>query len=97
MGDPILDRIKAWAFPAMITFLATIIYNDLQQIKTDIRTLMQHSSADDIRIQNLERQVFGKQANLPYKPVKDKSAPFILLLAECVLPKDVELEEEEYI
>jgi hypothetical protein len=58
MKDPI-GQIKAWLFPSIITVLAAIIWNDVKEIKTDVKALMAQSNIDKTRIDNIERQLYG--------------------------------------
>jgi hypothetical protein len=65
-----MDKIKVWAFPGMMSILAAIIWQDVQEIKSDTKALLAQSMIDKTRIDNLERQMFGKSsAGLEY-PVK---------------------------
>ena len=57
MKDPI-TQIKAWLFPSVITLLASIIWNDVQEIKADVKALMAQSNIDKTRIDNLERMIY---------------------------------------
>ena len=57
MKDPI-TQIKAWLFPSVITLLASIIWNDVQEIKADVKALMAQSNIDKTRIDNLERLIY---------------------------------------
>ena len=54
-----MDRIKVWAFPGMMSILAAIIWQDVQEIKNDTKALLAQSMIDKTRIDNLEREVFG--------------------------------------
>ena len=53
-----ITQIKAWLFPSVITLLAGIIWNDVQEIKADVKALMAQSNIDKTRIDNLERIIF---------------------------------------
>ena len=65
-----MDKIKVWAFPGMMSVLAAIIWQDVKEIKSDTKALLAQSMIDKTRIDNLEREVFGKKA-LNYKmPIK---------------------------
>ena len=59
MSQTTLDKFKAWAFPGLISVLGAIIWNDIQEIKTDVKALIAQSNQDKIRIDNLERVVYG--------------------------------------
>ncbi len=74
----------------MITVLAGIIWNDVKEIKGDVKALMAQSNIDKTRIDNLERVIFqGKPtSNIPSKKDGDKS--FVLL---AVMPNNKEIED----
>ncbi len=61
MKDPVA-QIKAWLFPSVITILAGIIWNDVQEIKADVKALMAQSNIDKTRIDNLERVIFNESS-----------------------------------
>ena len=61
MKDPVA-QIKAWLFPAVITVLAAIIWNDVKEIKGDVKALMAQSNIDKTRIDNLERVIFNESS-----------------------------------
>lgn len=93
MKDPIA-QIKAWLFPSLITILAGIIWNDVQEIKSDVKALMAQSNIDKTRIDNLERLVYksGTTSNFPRKenfPIKD-------VRFAAIVPNNKELEEKNF-
>jgi hypothetical protein len=71
---PQMDKFKSWAFPGLVMILATIIWQDVREIKSDIKALMAQTNIDKTRIDNLERSVYGVGAvnfpsgNLPDMP-----------------------------
>ena len=70
-----MEKFKSWAFPGLAMVLATIIWQDVREIKSDIKALMAQTNIDKTRIDNLERQVFGlhQQTSLP-NPVPENPA-----------------------
>jgi hypothetical protein len=70
---PEMEKFKSWAFPGLAMVLATIIWQDVREIKSDIKALMAQSNIDKTRIDNLERKVFDlhEQTGLPIPPAKD--------------------------
>lgn len=76
-----MDKFKSWAFPGLVMILATIIWQDVREIKSDIKALMAQSNIDKTRIDNLERSVFGvkvsntSSSNLPESPDDVPSKP----------------------
>jgi len=88
MKDPIA-QIKAWLFPSIITMLAAIIWNDVQEIKSDVKSLMAQSNIDKTRIDNLERNVYKTVTNH-----SDQVPPIVLARVEGILPKNKEIDED---
>jgi hypothetical protein len=88
MKDPVA-QIKAWLFPSLITLLAGIIWNDVKEIKGDVKALMAQSNIDKTRIDNLERVIFQNKptSNIPSKNEGGKN---LALLAVMPNNKDVE-------
>ena len=60
-----IQTIKAWAFPTLLSVLAMMIWNDVNEIKADVKALMAQSAIDKTRIDNLERIIYKKEASLP--------------------------------
>ena len=92
-----MDKIKIWAFPGLMSILCAIIWQDVKEIKSDVKALIAQSNQDKIRIDNLEREIYGDKTamntsnsdeeNMPHPPVK-------LMLSEFILTKD-ESEDED--
>ena len=84
-----ISQVKAWLFPSIITMLAAIIWNDVQEIKSDVKALMAQSNIDKTRIDNLERNVYKTVTNH-----SDKIPPIVFAKLEGVLPKNKEIDED---
>lgn len=70
--SPAIEAFKVWIFPSLVSILAMMIWNDVSEIKADIKMLMAQSNIDKTRIDNLERQVYGgKTASYP-GPLRDR-------------------------
>ena len=89
MKDPIA-QIKAWLFPSIITVLAAIIWNDVQEIKSDIKLLMAQSNIDKTRIDNLERLVY-KGVPISNIPNNNKELKHLAIIG--IMPKNKEIED----
>ena len=61
MANPVADKFKVWAFPGLISVLAAIIWNDVKEIKSDVKALIAQSAIDKTRIDALERELYGKK------------------------------------
>jgi hypothetical protein len=60
-----MDKIKTWMFPGLITALATMLWYDIREIKSDIKVLIAQTNIDKTRIDNLEREVYEYHTNKP--------------------------------
>ena len=87
-----MDKIKVWAFPGMMSILAAIRWQDVQEIKTDTTALLAQSMIDKTRIDNLEREVYGKTKTgfkIPEKVPEEIPKPvfteFIMIKPEDII------------
>lgn len=78
--------IKSKLFPTVLSAVIIIVWNDIREIKSDVKALMSQSAADKIRIDNLEREVFKATVSFhtPIPPDKDVVPPRNELVA--ILP-----------
>lgn len=67
---------KVWLFPTLVSIIGLLIWNDVTEIKSDIKSLMAQSNIDKTRIDNLERQVYGKLTHVPSEPTDDTKVRF---------------------
>jgi hypothetical protein len=79
---------KVWIFPSLVSLVSLLIWNDVNEIKADVKLLMAQSNIDKTRIDNLERQFF-KSASGPTAPTKQ--IPEYQTVA-AVLPDDKALK-----
>ena len=89
-----MDKVKVWAFPGMMSILAAIIWQDVQEIKADTKALLAQSMIDKTRIDNLEREVFKKNAvnyQIPEKRPNNYPPP---VFSEFVMIKPEDLSTE---
>ena len=73
--NPAINAFKVWIFPSLASALALLIWNDVNEIKSDVKQLMAQSNVDKTRIDNLERVVFKTTTSFPFSglPVKESS------------------------
>jgi hypothetical protein len=62
---PAISAFKVWIFPSLASALALLIWNDVNEIKSDVKQLMAQSNVDKTRIDNLERVVYKTAASFP--------------------------------
>lgn len=67
-SSSVINKIKTWAFPALLSIVCWFTVNtlreiraDLDSVKADVKLLLAQSNIDKTRIDNLERMVYGKK------------------------------------
>lgn len=65
--NPSIAAFKVWIFPTLVSLISLLIWNDVNEIKSDVKLLMAQSNIDKTRIDNLERQIF-KTSSAPLAP-----------------------------
>jgi hypothetical protein len=71
------EKFKLWVFPSLVSILGLMIWSIVTEIRSDMKFLMNQYPADHIRIDNLERVVYGKStAQTDNKPNKDSIPPY---------------------
>lgn len=68
--NPSIAAFKVWIFPSLVSLVSLLIWNDVNEIKADVKLLMAQSNIDKTRIDNLERQLF-KAASAPIAPTRE--------------------------
>lgn len=84
-----IAQIKTWLFPSIITILAAIIWNDVKEIKNDVKSLMAQSNIDKTRINNLERLIY-KTVPISNIPNNNKKSEHLTVFA--IIPKNKEMD-----
>lgn len=79
--NPSIAAFKSWIFPSLVSILGMMIWQDVSEIKSDVKALMAQSNIDKTRIDNLERAVYtNKQTSvairIPHPPNKLPSQVF---------------------
>lgn len=75
---PTVEKIKLWLFPIVVGILYTTLNSSLQEMKTDIKTLLAQSERDQVKIEYLEQEVNllrSKLVSLDKLPL-DHKTPF---------------------
>ena len=92
-----VTTLKLWLFPSLVSIIGMFIWAEIKEIKSDVKALLAQANQDKIRIENLERQVFGDHnpttASLPFSE-KYPPAPIRFMMSEFIPAKN-EFEEEE--
>jgi hypothetical protein len=51
------NTLKIYVFPALVTILATLIWRDVTELRSDVKSLLAQSNIDKTKIEALEREV----------------------------------------
>lgn len=69
--NPSIAAFKVWIFPSLVSLVSLLIWNDVNEIKADVKQLMAQSNIDKTRIDNLERQVY-RTTSAPLVPFEQR-------------------------
>jgi hypothetical protein len=91
MKEPI-QNFKVWIFPSLVSILAMMIWNDVNEIKSDVKALMAQSNVDKTRIDNLERLIYKKTASVPF----DLPSTELEMETYAILPNRKTIKNKNY-
>lgn len=64
------NTLKIYVFPALVTILATLIWRDVTEMRTDVKMLLAQSNVDKTKIETLEKDVKSlEQAVFNKRPI----------------------------
>jgi len=90
---PAVNAFKVWIFPSLASAMALLIWNDVNEIKSDVKALMAQSNIDKTRIDNLERQLYKNTTSFPYPKLPVKESPMTSYYA--ILPNKDLLKKQK--
>jgi|688.fasta_scaffold874420_2 hypothetical protein len=90
-----IDKIKVWLFPTMVSIIGIFIWQEIKEIKSDVKVLLAQSNIDKTRIDNLERMIYPIQSPISSKNNQDPIPAPIKLITTEFLPAKNEMEDEE--
>jgi cell division protein FtsB len=81
-SNTVLDKFKLWLFPVLVSILATVIYREVLEIRSDVKQLLAQSNVDKTKIEILEQQVkslndavFMQGKSTSSRPINDEKNP----------------------
>jgi hypothetical protein len=79
--NPSIAAFKVWVFPTLVSLVSLLIWNDVNEIKSDVKLLMAQSNIDKTRIDNIERQMFKTSNTIPspFIPKREKETIYAVL------------------
>lgn len=91
---PAINAFKVWIFPSLASAMALLIWNDVNEIKSDVKQLMAQSNVDKTRIDNLERVVYKTAASFPANiPATPVVLDHVAILPEKLMIKQIKNEK----
>lgn len=91
---PAVNAFKVWIFPSLASAMALLIWNDVNEIKSDVKQLMAQSNVDKTRIDNLERVVYKTAASFPANiPTTPVVLDHVAILPEKLMIKQIKNEK----
>jgi hypothetical protein len=57
MKDNVVDKVKAWLMPLLLSGFCYIFYSDIREMKSDIKVLLGQSREYSVRITTAERDI----------------------------------------
>ena len=67
----ILREVKSWITPALLSFVSMMLYQDMQEMKGDIKTLLNQNAQNQVRIDNLENRFLRVEDNLYNRKLRE--------------------------
>ena len=52
-----LEKVRSWIGPMVISGFSMVLWSLLQEIRSDVKTLLQAEAATNIKIENLDRRM----------------------------------------
>jgi hypothetical protein len=80
--NPSIAAFKVWVFPTLVSLISLLIWNDVNEIKSDVKLLMAQSNIDKTRIDNIERQMFKTSNTIPspFIPRREEEITYAVLV-----------------
>lgn len=86
--SPAVSAFKIWIFPSLVSLLGMMIWNDVNEIKADVKLLMAQSNIDKTRIDNLERLIYKGKLAQSETPLPKRAAQPVFLEIIATKPDD---------
>ena len=79
---PSIAAFKVWVFPTLVSLVSLLIWNDVNEIKSDVKLLMAQSNIDKTRIDNIEREMFKTSNTIPspFIPKREEEITYAVLV-----------------
>lgn len=91
---------KLWVFPSLVSIMSLMIWQEIKEIKSDVKALLGQSNIDKTRIDNIERHLFTPVTPGPTSSTRQDPrdqvppTPIKLMLTEFIIPGKNEFEDE---
>ena len=61
-----INSLKSYLAPTLLSIIGVLVWKDVSEMKSDIKTLLTTQSANEVRINNLEREIQQLKALVYY-------------------------------
>ena len=95
-NSSVINGIKLWAFPSLVTILAMMIWRDVTELKSDVKQLLAESNSNKAKVENLERQVQQLNQTVFKIPRTAGNSPRPIDEKDCIIPTYAILNKENY-
>lgn len=85
----VVSSFKIWLFPTMVSIIGVLIWQEISEIKSDVKALLAQSNIDKTRIDNLERVLYNK----PVSKSENPTAPIDPIVS--IIPVFMPIKEED--
>lgn len=84
-NNSVIKEIKVWITPALLSLVSMMLYQNMEEMKGDIKILLNQTAGDHARIENLEKTVIrfenylykGKQSSHWEDEVRQLQIPIL--------------------
>lgn len=100
--DPVVSRVKEYITPGLITILGVMLWAELSELKTDVKTLLARDAASSMKIDMLEKEIdrVRQQVCNDTKPISYQDpvpTPWYKMIAKKEDEPQVPMPQEETI
>jgi hypothetical protein len=90
---PIVDQVKIWITPIVISILGMMLWRDINEVRSDVKSLLAATSVNSVHIENLKTDVEALKVKVFYNAVTRVSAPQTELVA--IKPEEYEIKPKK--
>lgn len=90
--NSVIKEIKVWITPALLSLVSMMLYQNMEEMKGDIKILLNQTAGDHARIENLEKTVIRFENYLYKGKVSNNYGDEMMMFQKPTLFKEEEKE-----